>query len=65
MVSMNSFETHIKVTRREICDMLIACNVMGREEETTKWKALHDKLLKQLNDLDAQLEGLLNMEGME
>ncbi len=62
MVSINSFETHIKVTRREICDLLIACNVMGREEESTKWKALHDKLLKQLNSLDAQLEALFNTE---
>ena len=62
MVSINGFETHIKVTRREICDLLIACNVMGREEESAKWKALHDKLLKQLNSLDTQLEALLNTE---
>ena len=53
----NNFRTTIKVTRGEICDLLLAC-LAAKEmaPDSTKWDALHDKLKAQLEELDEALD---------
>lgn len=56
----NQFKTHIELERIDICDLMLACTSARRNagDGGEKWKKLHDKLKKQLEDLDAQLDGL-------
>lgn len=57
----NGFETTLKVTRIEICDLMLAC--MAAKEQANdggaKWAKLHDNLKAQLDALDAQLDALI------
>lgn len=57
----NEFETTIKLKRIDICDLLIACTNAQQtaSDGGAKWKRLHDELKRQLDELDAQLDGLM------
>lgn len=54
----NQFKTTINVTRGEICDLLLACTMseFGANDGGKKWARLHEKLEKQLEELDRQLD---------
>lgn len=55
----NQFETHLKLRRIDICDLMLACLAAKEMAPTTKkWDRLHDELKKQLAELDAQLDSL-------
>lgn len=57
----NEFETTIKLKRIDICDLLIACTNAQQTamDGGAKWQRLHDELKRQLDELDAQLDGLM------
>lgn len=55
----NQFETHLKLKRIDICDLMLACLAAKEMAHTAKkWDRLHDELKKQLAELDAQLDSL-------
>lgn len=58
----NNFKTTIEVKRIDICDLMLAC--LAAQEAANdggkKWAELHDKLKKQLEELDAQLDEIAN-----
>lgn len=53
----NGFTTTIKVTRLEICDLMLACVTAkwASAGNGEKWGKLHDNLKRQLEELDTQL----------
>lgn len=51
----------VKITRHELCDLLIATQAL--EDHAEKWAALHDKLLAQLEAFDAKLDEAENNRG--
>ncbi len=56
----NEFKTTLQVKRIDICDLMLAC-LEAKElanDSGTKWDRLHDKLKRQLNELDTQLDEL-------
>lgn len=56
----NEFKTTLQVKRIDICDLMLAC-LAAKElanDNGTKWDRLHDKLKRQLNELDTQLDEL-------
>ena len=54
----NRMKVHVEVTRSELCDLLIACvsEKIRADDGGEKWLKLHDKLSKQLDEFDAQLD---------
>lgn len=59
-MTRNEFKTTVKLSRRDICDLLIAC-LMAQDSAMDggdKWCRLHDELRAQLDELDAQLDAL-------
>lgn len=54
----NGFTTTIKVTRLEICDLMLACVTAkwASTDNGEKWEKLHDNLKRQLEELDTQLD---------
>lgn len=61
----NQFPTTLKVTRIEICDLLLAC-LAAKEQATDggkKWDVLHDKLKAQLDELDKELDVVCDIIG--
>jgi len=63
----NQFKTHIEVNRLEICDLMLACTIIGNNASDggERWKKLHDKLEKQLDELDAQLDEVIKFHMAE
>lgn len=55
MISINGRTVIIKLTRREVVDLLLACDAMSAESD--KWNAIGDKIRKQLNVFDLKMEG--------
>lgn len=60
----NGFETTLKVTRIEICDLMLACLTAQAQANDggAKWAKLHDSLKAQLDAMDAQLDALIAEE---
>lgn len=56
MIKLNNRTVTLKMTRGEVCDLLIACNTMPAVVESDKWKKIHDKMREQLDAFDAKLE---------
>lgn len=50
----NQRNVNIKITRGELCRLIIACSMIGDDCPDTRvyWKNLHDKLKEQLDDHD-------------
>ena len=46
----NEYTYTAKIKRRELCDLLIACDLLSQEND--KWSTLHDKLKAQLDEQD-------------
>lgn len=56
----NQRTVNVKITRRELCDLILACNLIEQNSKMhggtgAKWKALHDKLAKQRDVFDEKL----------
>ena len=47
----------VKISRFELCDMLMALTALDEQYESrTRFKDLHDKLRSQLDDFDKKLD---------
>ena len=46
----NQHNVTVKITRGELCRLLVVCCELSRESES--WKALHEKLAEQLDKHD-------------
>lgn len=44
----------LKIRRRDVCDLILACMACGELSGAEKWEQLHDKLLGMLDEFDAQ-----------
>ena len=58
---MNNKMVNVKITRRELCRLLVICDLLKDDElldakSREMTKDLHDKLFKQLRDFDAKQE---------
>ena len=49
----------IKLQRREVCRLMMACTLVSQiRDSSPEWKELHDKIMEQLHDYDYKmLEG--------
>lgn len=57
----NEFKTTLQVRRVDICDLMLACSLVGfLSSGAKKWDKLHDELKRQLDELDTQLDNLDN-----
>lgn len=50
----NQRNVTVKITRGELCKLIIACSMIGDDcpDTRSQWKNLHDKLKEQLDDHD-------------
>ena len=57
-MTLNQMTVKANLKRIDICDLLIACNVVDEatDENNTKWAKLHDKLKAILDEFDANLK---------
>lgn len=54
---MNNYKNcTIKITRIELCDLLLACWAAEEKSGAEKWAKLHDKLRAQLDAIDEKLD---------
>ena len=62
MISRNERTMNVKMTRFELCDVLMALTLLdSRYNGSNRFKNLHDKLRNQLNSFDKELdERLIN-----
>ena len=62
MISRNERTMDVKMTRFELCDVLMALALLdSRYNGSNRFKNLHDKLRNQLNSFDKELdERLIN-----
>lgn len=56
----NQRSVNVKITRRELCDLILACDMIVHYRKMhggtgEKWKSIHDKLAKQRDAFDAKL----------
>jgi hypothetical protein len=49
-MTSNEYTYTAKIKRRELCDLLIACDLLSQGND--KWSTLHDKLKAQLDEQD-------------
>lgn len=42
----------VKLTRRDVCDLLLACTALYTETDQQRWTDLHEKLMAQLDAFD-------------
>lgn len=55
----NEFRTTINVTRKQICDLILACHAASEMSGgAEKWSELRNNLKQQLADLDEQLDSI-------
>nr|DAH24690.1 MAG TPA: hypothetical protein [Caudoviricetes sp.] len=56
--SLNARPVNVKISRLDLCDLMLACTVLDTETDTenTKWEKLHDKLEAILNEFDEKQE---------
>lgn len=52
MKPYNSKIVTLKLTRHEVCDLILACGCLTRESPAEKWPKLHDKLSEMLHEFD-------------
>lgn len=58
MMTLNQRTVTLKLTRSEVCDLLIACTAIDRStnDDNTKWSTLHDHIKLILDAFDEKLE---------
>lgn len=56
--SLNARTVNVKISRLDLCDLMLACTALDAETdpENTKWGKLHDKLRAILNEFDEKQE---------
>ncbi len=56
MINYNNRTVILKLTRREVCELLVACaccGVVTKDEAIEgKWEKLHNRINEQLNEFD-------------
>ena len=53
-MTYNQRTMKIKLERIDVCDLLLACSALDQETGAKKWGALHEKLMSQLDEFDAE-----------
>ena len=53
-MTLNEKTYTLKISRIELCDLLIACTAASEESGAKKWDELHAKLMEQLEAQDAK-----------
>ncbi len=53
---LNQRTVTLKLKRRDVVDLLIACAECGAAEEGSKWALLHDAIKQQLTNFDEKQE---------
>ena len=51
-MTYNQRTINLKLTRSEVCDLLLACAEVACASDAHKWEELHDKILTILDDFD-------------
>ena len=51
-MTYNQMTINLKLTRSEVCDLLLACAEMACASDAHKWKGLFAKFLTILDDFD-------------
>lgn len=51
-ISHNEKTVTLKLQRIDLCNLLLACNLISAESNATKWDKLHDKLEQIIIDFD-------------
>ena len=56
MTDYNAMEMNVQLTRKDVCDLLLACvNAMySANDGGKKWEKLHEKLHEQLEQFDKE-----------
>lgn len=58
----NGMTIYLKFTRVDVCDLLLACFAAEKMSHgATKWAMLHDKIERQLEDFDDEIDTLLEI----
>lgn len=52
IINHNARIVDVKVSRIELCDIMIALTMTSNESDAEKWDKLHEKLRKQLEHFD-------------
>ena len=55
MITLNNMTVTLKLARREVCELLLACDAMS--VDSAKWIAIRDKMREQLDAFDAKVTG--------
>lgn len=58
-MTLNQFKTSIQLSRIDICDLIIACEVNYEDSGEKRWDELRVLLQTQLSELNKQLTALL------
>ena len=51
-MTYNERTVNVKISRIELCDLILATTSLKHSTEAQKWGKLHDKLKEILNDFD-------------
>lgn len=52
MKTHNEKTMTLKLKRIDVCNLILACTIISRESDATKWKNLHDTLTQALDEFD-------------
>lgn len=52
MKTLNQKTMTVKLSRRDVCELMIACAWAARDGGSAKWKKLHDILREQIDEFD-------------
>lgn len=60
-MTRNEFKTTVKLSRRDVVDLMLACLIAqdSAMDGGKKWKKLHEELQAQLDELDEQIDNLI------
>lgn len=58
MKSLNEKTVSVKIRRRDLCELILACGVLDNKvgQDTSKWLKLRDKLSAILEEFDSKQE---------
>ena len=53
-MTLNQKEMTLELTRIEVCDLMLACGLLGNPNFDNKWDRLHDKLREMIDEFDKE-----------
>ena len=56
MKNLNERIVNVRITRHQLCDLLIACDAVYEASGAEKWEHLHDELEQILNIFDEEVK---------